>query len=561
MLFIKVYNNLSTLGRIRNKVMSLIHFLTKVYKMIVVLNMRVILMFLCIVSLLSTCMISSDPEEHTFFVDDSFMINVVVIVAFVAFFFLVKQISCNKRGILLIIVFTLSIVWVLLTRFTPRSDQMAIFAGVEGLRNKNYSLFDDGGYFMQNPQQFGLVFIYYLCSFLVSGNYVLTYQILNVLAIVLIYKKLGDICVHSGLDDGFKALMSLVGIIFFPAVMYGTFVYGTLLGLAFSLAAIDYEILFYVHPKKRYAVLTLLFTVIAIFAKSNYVIFIIAMLIYALLKAMNDLTVKKVSFVVLFTLAIAFSLKAPVLIEHKITGIEKGTAISSFAYIAMGLQESSRANGWFNGYNYDTYVNCENVQKDNSIEEIKERVKIFKNDPDYMREFFLLKLASQWNNPTFECFWINQGCDSDIEQNNFIKTINSKNGSAKAYGFLDAILMLTLVGALAFFLLEKDFDVDKLIFATIFIGGFIFHIFWEAKGQYALPYFILLFPYAIRGYEVLIERVLAVKEKFIAGNIKAIDYKKIIQFICIVVFILLIIGNKIDILSKDTLLWKQYLEM
>lgn len=122
-------------------------------------------------------------------------------------------------------------------------------------------------------------------------------------------------------------------------------------------------------------------------------------------------------------------------------------------------------------------------------------------------------------------------------------------------------MTLTLVGALAIFLLEKDFDVDKLIFATIFIGGFIFHIFWEAKGQYALPYFILLFPYAIRGYEVLIERVLAVKEKFIAGNIKAIDYKKIIQFICIVVFILLIISNKIDILSKDTLLWKQYLEM
>ena len=38
----------------------------------------------------------------------------------------------------------------------------------------------------------------------------------------------------------------------------------------------------------------------------------------------------------------------------------------------------------------------------------------------------------------------------------------------------------------------------KLLF-YIFIGGFIFHLFWEAKGQYTITYFVLLIPYCVKG--------------------------------------------------------------
>lgn len=33
-----------------------------------------------------------------------------------------------------------------------------------------------------------------------------------------------------------------------------------------------------------------------------------------------------------------------------------------------------------------------------------------------------------------------------------------------------------------------------------FIGGFIFHLFWEGKCQYTLPYFMLLLPLSIIGF-------------------------------------------------------------
>ena len=34
----------------------------------------------------------------------------------------------------------------------------------------------------------------------------------------------------------------------------------------------------------------------------------------------------------------------------------------------------------------------------------------------------------------------------------------------------------------------------------ILIGGFMFHMVWEAKSQYTLPYFVLLLPYTVMGY-------------------------------------------------------------
>ena len=39
----------------------------------------------------------------------------------------------------------------------------------------------------------------------------------------------------------------------------------------------------------------------------------------------------------------------------------------------------------------------------------------------------------------------------------------------------------------------------RLIPAVIFIGGFLFHLFWEAKSQYTAFYVLLLIPDAVRG--------------------------------------------------------------
>ena len=47
----------------------------------------------------------------------------------------------------------------------------------------------------------------------------------------------------------------------------------------------------------------------------------------------------------------------------------------------------------------------------------------------------------------------------------------------------------------------------KLIFVITFIGGFLFHLVWEAKGQYTIIYAYLMIPYMLRGYQLLLRRV------------------------------------------------------
>ena len=43
---------------------------------------------------------------------------------------------------------------------------------------------------------------------------------------------------------------------------------------------------------------------------------------------------------------------------------------------------------------------------------------------------------------------------------------------------------------------RKDLSLDVLFLITIFIGGFAFHILWEAKSRYIIPYIVALIPVA-----------------------------------------------------------------
>lgn len=37
---------------------------------------------------------------------------------------------------------------------------------------------------------------------------------------------------------------------------------------------------------------------------------------------------------------------------------------------------------------------------------------------------------------------------------------------------------------------------ENILLITIFLGGFFFHILWEAKSRYIIPYFLILIPIA-----------------------------------------------------------------
>ena len=75
--------------------------------------------------------------------------------------------------------------------------------------------------------------------------------------------------------------------------------------------------------------------------------------------------------------------------------------------------------GWYNGYTqkiykknkYDYQLTKERVNSD-----IEKSVIKLKENPKYACNFFYEKVTSQWNNPTFQCFWIySKRCRADPE--------------------------------------------------------------------------------------------------------------------------------------------------
>ena len=58
-------------------------------------------------------------------------------------------------------------------------------------------------------------------------------------------------------------------------------------------------------------------------------------------------------------------------------------------------------------------------------------------------------------------------------------------------------------------------QIQKLFCLIIIIGGFLFHMFWEGKAQYILPYFIMVIPYSAAGIKeinnIIDSRILKLK--------------------------------------------------
>ena len=175
--------------------------------------------------------------------------------------------------------------------------------------------------------------------------------------------------------------------------------------------------------------------------------------------------------------------------------------------LKWGFKKVEEHLGWYNGYNRNIYKKNQydsEKAKDNIKNDLSKTINKLKDNPKYTVEFFYKKIVSQWNNPTFQCFWINNSrrTGTGKEKPAIVKSINGYGKVNKViFECMNIIQSIILFGATIFMLTNfKKNNIKQLIFAVMFIGGFLFHLIWEAKCQYTITYFVLLIPYSIRGY-------------------------------------------------------------
>lgn len=175
----------------------------------------------------------------------------------------------------------------------------------------------------------------------------------------------------------------------------------------------------------------------------------------------------------------------------------------------MGLRNNiERANGWYDGSTIKIFSendwDIEKTKRDgNKI--VKDRIIYFIKNPNEAYNFFREKILTQWIEPTHQVIWINTPLnDYDREMNEITWSLYKNDGKLnKAFDLYFKIYQLTIyiMSAIYFIKNIKSIEYKEMLLILIFFGGFIFHIFWEAKSLYTLTFAILLLPYAAKGLE------------------------------------------------------------
>ena len=489
--------------------------------------------YLFFIALFSTCFISADEGEFTYYTGDNPLLNLI----FLAGIFLLviwwntssmqKEISAKLdndetlynrlRSFLLLVIFSVCALWVLHTAYIPRADQYQIQKAAHMLQQGNWFPFLQDGYLARYPHNIGLTLMTCLASFLIGNYNYAALQLLNALYILWFCHTMERVCGLMGMSRLNRLVLMGAYILFFPFLMYASFIYGTIPGLSLALYAFYQELLFFRKGEVKHALYSAFFLLLSMVFKANCMIFGIAMLIhcgFAFLesaRARGSLPALPFRKLLLLALLMIFSFilqaRLPVFIARQITGAPLDAPSSSYSFIAMGLRDDSmHAVGWYDGFERSSYNESNgNTEMQAAIAKasIKESISRFLEDPQYAFTFFHRKTASQWNNPTFQGFWIVQTMRSRITPAPFLWHFTGVHGADSAAVFLNILQQAILMGCLLSVLFQgssSEHSLHHLFFAVTFLGGFIFHLFWEAKCQYALPYFVLLLPYAVMGY-------------------------------------------------------------
>lgn len=426
------------------------------------------------------------------------------------------------------------VAYVLMTQFEPGSDPAKVYAIAMQWRQGDFSAFEENAYLFRYPFQSGIVLFFYLLSFPFGmGNYV-AIQLLYVVCLVAVYGLLAKLTAFFWPGKGLQNAVHVCLLLWTPLAFYVTYLYGILPGMALSLGAVWSAARYLSERRYRYIVISSLCMGLATVIKMNCLIYLIAVACFLAYDALDllflskdpnlakDSKRKKGMMSLLFILCLACSTAVCNYgnnrMVEKIAGQKLPEGIPMISWVVMGLQEAPLGPGGYNGYisnvyteaQYDTAKTEEDSKRDlqKAVEWMTED--LLKNGIP----FFARKTAFQWNDPTFICLDRTRGRKAAVSVPTYLKSLIYSSGSVKLSGFLNDIQTLIWMGVLLYlFLRWKSDNLYELMGAVIFLGGYLFHLFWESSASYTIPYFVLLIPYAVCGMEEWEEFL----EKRIAG--------------------------------------------
>jgi hypothetical protein len=485
-------------------------FLQKLSSRIVDILSFGILLFLFVVSLVQTCTIVTDGFENSLYYSDSVFVNgmgifVILTIIYLLYKFWGKEKKKALYTVTAVLYGAISVYTV--HSLYPVSDQLDCLTAAGNLLAGDYSDWAYGGYCYRFTNQNGLV-LYFAVMFTVFGvnNYLAVYgaNILFYFVSVCLIRKMISFYTEE------KALLYVAWtmmLLYYPAICYTGFAYGIIPGFFFLTLAVWFYFLYSRSEDGRKSILYMLLAGLSLFLaiclKSNYMISAIAVILVCIVRAVSEKSARQAMVLAVFVIAFAAAVRLPNLFFEKLTGNPTDEGIPAVAWIEMGLQKTELTSaGWFDLYNYNIYATAggsHDLAQELAIADLKETWLDFKNDPASLLDFLYEKITTQWNNVDFQSHEVLLYRSDKEDLLSWFTDDGSRFHSAYLW-VLDRIMSAVYFGCLCYLMFRrKEPDIVLRIGYIIFLGGFLFHIFWEGKSQYVLPYFVLLIPFAVCG--------------------------------------------------------------
>lgn len=400
--------------------------------------------------------------------------------------------------------------WILATQLEAGSDPAKIYALAMQWRENDFSGFAEGGYLFRYPYQAGIVLFYYFLSFLFGVDNFIALQLVNVIALMVVYYLLAKLAGFYWKEDAKIQTAVYLGLaLWVPLFFYITYLYGILLGMACSLAAVYMAVKYLETRKYRCMIVAALCMGIATVFKMNCLIYLVAIscfLVYDMIVTSGwKEKVRSLLFIGLMILSVQACNQAVYQYVENLSGYETPEGEVMVSWIVMGLQETPIGPGHYSGYIGDVFVKYHyDTEKitEASISDIKKILtRMAENPLDEGIPFFARKNAFQWNDPTFIGMKLNADRKSAIAMPGFAESVIDGEAGVGLSVWLNYMQTLILFGALCYIILHRrSKNLYELFGGVIFIGGYLFHSVWESSSSYTIPYFVMLIPYAVKGW-------------------------------------------------------------
>jgi hypothetical protein len=393
-------------------------------------------------------------------------------------------------------------------------DPGEVYKAVQTLFDGTYAGFDVGGYCYLYTNNNGIaMYMYYLLK---AGITAMGLQYLNVVywmvSMLLMYRILRLLGVRSGVC----ALATIAVSLCIPYGMYVTYVYGVIPGIMLVLASFYFLVKWYklidnaaLAPRWSFLCIwaSIMCMALACALKQNYFIMAVSLAICMVVMFIRRRRwLMLVYCIVLFVGYAGCTLLVNAAVEG-VTGFKVSKGLPRLSWVALGLRwEDENWPGEFDYWpNWAYYkVGYDNEKMEQlSREQVKYRIKYYLSHKRDGVRFFYKKINAQWNEPTYEGFIVQEERGSHWEGGSRLAGIMGEGSFVRiAYEWLANEMQTMLwLGIVLFVLLcHKKVDVVCLFAATGFVGGFMFHMVWETGSRYALPYVVLLIPYAVVGF-------------------------------------------------------------